>query len=305
MQSMALVILLGGVMFPIPTWEAEAAGLALPTYELVVRPGWHEADTHTVGQVLRSACDELMQYYPGRQFRPMAVAFRREGVPQIFYEDGPRGRHATDVVLLTARSRFWCQYVYQFSHEHCHVLHNADLPYPHEAGWFNESLSEMASLFVLRALSRRWRREPPFPGWESFAPELCSYAKPIIEKAALPEGVVLADWYAEHKETLRIDSINRELNAVVACRLLPWFEEQPTHWEALTWLNHRREHLRDRSLTFAEFLAEWEYHCPPRHKGLVQRIAAEFGVAGLCPDPCQVPQRPTTITKSQSASSER
>ncbi len=288
MQSMALVILLGGVMFPMQTREAEAADRATLARELVVRPGWHEADVVTVGRVVRSACDELMQYFPERQFRPIAVAFRRDGVPQMFYEGGPRGQHATDVVLLTARSRFWCQYVYQFSHEHCHILHNADLPYPHEAGWFNESLSEMASLFVLRALSRRWRQEPPFPGWESFAPELWNYAKLIIEKTAIPEGAALADWYAEHQETLRTDPMNRELNAVVACRLLPWFEEHPTHWEALTWLNRRREHLRDQSLTFAEILAEWEQHCPPRHKGLIRRIAAEFAVAGLCPGQCHV-----------------
>ncbi|MDZ7617358.1 MAG: hypothetical protein U1E05_10150, partial [Patescibacteria group bacterium] len=267
MQSTALVILLGGVMFPIPGWEVETVGPALPAYELVVRPGWHETDIPTVRQVVRSACDELMQYFPGRRFRPIAVAFRGEGNPQMFYEGGPRGRHETDVVLLTARSRFWCQYVYQFSHEHCHILHNADLPYPHEAGWFNESLSEVASLFVLRALSERWKQQPPFPGWESFAPKLAEYTEPILKIASLPECVTLAEWYARHEETLRADPINRELNAVVACRLLPWFEEEPSRWESLTWLNHRRDYLRDRSFTFAEVLAEWEHHCPPRHKG--------------------------------------
>ncbi len=279
MQSAALILLVGSTMFPLPTPEAETAGRSLPAYELTVWPGWHETYDHTVEQVVRSACDELMQYYPERQFRPISVMFRHEGVPQIFYEGGPRGQHTKDVVLLTARSRFWCQYVYQFAHEHCHILHNADLPYPHEAGWLNESLSEMASLFVLRALSERWKRQPPFPGWESFAPNLAEYTEPILEKAAIPDDVSLADWYTTHKEALRADPINRELNAVVACRLLPWFEESPGHWEALTWLHHRRDALQGRTLTFAEVLVEWEHQCPSRHKALVRRIADEFGVA--------------------------
>jgi len=273
-----VIILLGSTMLPAQSSEAEAVRRSLPAYELLVRPGWHEADVVTVERVVRSACDELMQYFPERQFRPIAVVFRREGVPQMFYEGGPRGRHKVDVVLLTARNRFWCQYVYQFAHEHCHILHNADLPYPHEAGWFSESLSEMASLFVLRALSKRWQREPPFPGWESFAPKLAEYTEPILKKAAIFEGISLAAWYARHKEILRADPINRELNAVVACRLLPWFEERPEHWEALAWLHHRRDALQNRMLTFAEVLAEWEHQCPPRHKGLVRRIANEFGL---------------------------
>ncbi len=278
MQSRALIILLGSAMLPLQTQDTDAGRRRLPHYDFTVRPGWHDADPVAVAQMLRSACDELMQYFPNRRFRPIAVAFRPQGSPQMFYEGGPRGRHTTDVIRLTARSRFWCQYIYQFAHEHCHILHNADLPYPHEAGWFPESLSEMASWFVLRALSERWGREPPFPGWESFAPELHRYVEPMLHDVALPEGVTPAAWYAEHREAMRADPVNRRLNAVVAALLLPWFEEQPGHWEALTWLFHRRAPLRGRLLSFADVLAEWEYHCPPRHKPLVRRIAEAFGV---------------------------
>lgn len=278
MQPASLIILFGSAMVPLQLGGPEPSSQHLPAYQLTMRLGWHETDVQTVERVLRSACDELIQYFPGRRFRPIAVAFRRQGSPQVVYEGGPRGQHATDVILLTARGRFWCQYIYQFAHEHCHILHNADLAYPHEAGWFNESLSELASYFVLRALSQRWAHQPPFPGWESFAPELHNYVEPMVHKAALPQGVTLANWYATHKDILRENPVNRELNAVVAHCLLPWFEEQPTHWEALTWLHHRRTSLRERLLTFAEVLAEWEHHCPPGHKDFVRRIGVEFGV---------------------------
>lgn len=265
-------------MFPLPPREESPGRRALPKYELVVRPGWHEARVGTVERVVRSACDTLMQYFPQRRFRPIAVAFRGHGGPQVVYEGGPRGRHATDLILLTADSRFWCQYIYQFAHEHCHILHNADLPYPHEAGWFSESLSEMASWFVLRSLSERWKQEPPFPGWETFAPELHRYVESMLREAALPTDVTPAAWYAEHCETLRADPIDRKLNAVAAARLLPWFEEQPEHWEALTWLFYRRARFQDRTLTFAEVLIEWEHHCPARHRRIVRRFAREFGL---------------------------
>ncbi len=265
-------------MFPLPPREEAPGRRALPEYELIVRPGWHGAETEAIERVVRSACDELMQFFPNRRFRPIAVAFRRDGSPQVVYEGGPRGRHTTDVILLTARSRFWCQYIYQFAHEHCHILHNADLAYPHEAGWFSESLSQMASWFVLRSLSERWKQEPPFPGWETFAPELHRYVEPMLREAALPAHVTPADWYAGHREKLRSDPIDRKLNAVAAARLLPWFEKQPERWEAFTWLFRRRACFEDRPLTFAEVLVEWEYHCPARHQGIVRRIAVEFGL---------------------------
>lgn len=71
----------------------------------------------------------------------------------------------------------------------------------------------------------------------------------------------------------------REAYETIALALLPIFEKEPDHWEAVTFLGRRRSDLKDKNLSFEEVLAEWRLACPECHRPLVGRIAAEFGVA--------------------------
>ena len=258
--------------------HAEPPARKLPKYPFKVHDGFPNAQTFTVTRVLHSAADELMQYFPDRKFKPIEVKYRADGPPQMFYIGGTGGNHKIDRVYLNAKSTFWAQYIYQFAHEHCHILHNADLLYPHEAAWFGEALSELASLFVLRSLAETWRTKPPFKGWEWFTSALRKYADGIMKGRELPEGWTLAMWYQENKTELQKNSLNRPLNAVAACALLPLFEGKPERWEALSWMCHRRDELKEKKLTFQEFLKEWSHHCPKRHKPFIERIGKEFGL---------------------------
>jgi hypothetical protein len=76
---------------------------------------------------------------------------------------------------------------------------------------------------------------------------------------------------------MRKDSVVRELNNVVASRLLPVFEADPSGWEAVSYLNlGRRGAAKDLSL--AEHLADWREACPARHRPFVTRLAAALDV---------------------------
>jgi hypothetical protein len=61
---------------------------------------------------------------------------------------------------------------------------------------------------------------------------------------------------------------------LVATYLLALFEDDPTGWVALTWLNLGE---KDATLGFADYLAGWKSRCPERHRPFVNRIESLFG----------------------------
>jgi hypothetical protein len=233
-------------------------------------------------RVLLSAGSVLPTYFPDRSFRPMAVEYDAQG-PYLWCEGAAGGQ--TNVMRLSASGVHWCQYIYQFAHELGHVVANADQPGTPDAGWFGESLAEVFALSVLRRTAGNWKTHPPYPGWESFAPSLWTYAEDLIKPCRLSPGQTLAQWYGDHETALRHDSTNRPLNAVVAAALLPLFEANPAHWKALSWIDPRAMSGKDRPTAFREFLDDWLARCPGRHKPFVRRIAAEFGIPPA-PLPC-------------------
>ena len=54
---------------------------------------------------------------------------------------------------------------YQFAHEFCHILCNFDDDWKGN-NWFEETMCETSSLFVLRRLSKEWEERPPYPAWK-------------------------------------------------------------------------------------------------------------------------------------------
>ena len=59
------------------------------------------------------------------------------------------------IIKLTAKDNYWCQYVYEFAHEFCHVLSNHSRLIGCKNEWFHEAICELASIFTLRRMSRK------------------------------------------------------------------------------------------------------------------------------------------------------
>ena len=251
--------------------------------KIQVRPNFPDAFPYTVMKVLQTASDQLLPHVPQeRTFPPLAVEYHATG-PMIFYERS-REDPSTIVMRLSSKGAFWAQYVFQYSHELCHVIQNSQTQGPDEALFFYESLAHMASHYVLRALAVTWKTAPPLPGegWTGFALHMREYSDALVAKHRLPEGRTLAAWYAEQRDALRKQSssdLRPAYETIAALALLPTFEKKPDNWEAVTFLGQRRSDLKDQKLTFEEVLAEWRRACPDRHRPLVEQLAAEFGVA--------------------------
>jgi hypothetical protein len=250
--------------------------------KIQVRTNFPDAFPFTVMKVLQTASDQLLPHVPpDHTFPPLAVEYHATG-PMVFYERS-REDPSTIVVRLSSQGAFWAQYVFQYSHELCHVIQNAQTQGPDEALFFYESLAHMASHYVLRALAVTWKSAPPLPGegWTGFAPHLREYSDALVAKHQLPASRTLAAWYAEQRDALQKQASSdlRPAYEAIALALLPIFEKEPDNWEAVTFLGRRRSDLKDKKLTFEEVLHEWRRACPERHRPLVDRIATEFGVA--------------------------
>ncbi len=250
---------------PVPTHAAPA-----PPPDVRPDPSakW-EASIRDVDKVLTAAAVELMKHVPER--RLAAILVEPQGGPIVLYKRGPKGEFR---VKLNTGKTYWAQYTYQFAHEMCHILCEYDSD-KNPCKWFEESICELASLFVLRRSAVTWKTRPPYPNWKSFAKHLDSYAEDRIRKAALPPGKTLAAWYRENREALRKNATDRPKNNIVAVQLLPLFEKVPSRWQAVQYLN--KEKLDD-TYDLKRYLEAWHRHCPAKHRTFVREIATKFEI---------------------------
>jgi hypothetical protein len=237
----------------------------------VAAEGWGNAGTADIAQVLRSAGDALASQFPDRKFPPIEVS-RSSTTPITLFKRGPAGELR---VKLNVEGPYWAQFAFQFGHEMGHIVCGFE-DYANPNLWFEETLCEAASLFVLGRMAESWKTRPPYPHWKDYAGSLRKYREDRMAKARLTEGTTLAAWFRTQEPALRKDAGLRDLNLTMAAALLPLFEEAPERWAAVSTLNAVRG-AADRS--FAQYLKDWSASSPEKHRELVAKIAARFGVS--------------------------
>lgn len=243
----------------------------------VSQDDWGEGRRVDIQKVLESAVGELWKYFPNKRLNSIIVV-HDERTPRTRCKKGANGEH---IVQLTAKDRRWARFAFQFGHELFHVLSNYerdcvdDLRIENE--WFEETLAEVSSMFVLRRMAITWRSNPPYPNWRSYAAALDEYAQDLINEShrQLPRGKTFDEWFRENHHLLRGDPYLREKNELVANRLLPLFERNPESWEAIGYLNMGTP---DDSNSFQSCLNNWHRHVPRKHERFVEEVARVFGM---------------------------
>jgi hypothetical protein len=259
-----------------------------------VQPGgWSTATPAEVEAVLYSVATELLSHFPATRLYPIVVSHSHEA-PAALYERGAKGEYR---VHLTAKGREWSHYAYEFAHELSHILtnyqHHVDLKMTSHHQWFEETLCEVASLYVLKRLATTWQTAPPYADWQSYAPEFQAFVERFLNEPhrQMPRNQALRTWFAERSGALRESPYVREHNEVVANVLLPLFEENPRIWGAIAYLN-----LVKTGADFREYLQSWYDNAPEEHRDLIQYLMGLFGVL----DEGGELQRPTAPTARQS-----
>ena len=179
-------------------------------------------------------------------------------------------------ILLSATGGYWCQYVYQFAHELCHVISRYERLKANPNNWLHESLCELASIFVLKGMAVQWTSQPTFPGREGYASKIESYVVDAMSRDGthLAAGETLSEWVIAKEAELRREPVTLEkqrLNqSLIAYELLPLFCSHPSGWNAVT-------HLPASTAQLKEYLEEWHSNVEADDKEFVSNIAKTFG----------------------------
>jgi hypothetical protein len=254
---------------------AESAALEI----LVDNGRWGAATPGEIRAIALSAANEIWPYCAGERIKPIRI-YHRDDFPLTDFVHDWRGRIC--IGLHDSEAHWMPQMAFQFGHEFCHALaqHSAIAlrgwhPPRHANLWFEESLCETGSLFVLRRLAVTWQQHAPSEAWRGFAPAMSAYA---VERLAKPEHQLPADttfaaWFHLAEPALRENSMLRAQNVIIARQMLPLFETEPSGWDALCYLN-LGAHQQGKAL--AQHLAEWQSNSPAAVRPFVARVAALF-----------------------------
>ena len=241
------------------------------TLRILVLPGeWGDSRIEDIRKVCSSAAQTIWTQLPGDGLAPIHVARSNSG-PITLYQ---RGSGHEYVVKLDTSNRAWAQCAFQFAHEFCHIICNYR-SVPNRQLWFEETICETASLFALRRMAETWKTNAPYSNWKSYSVSLGKYADNRIKSLAGKSDSIKA-LYAEQKSNLEENATNRELNGFMAVKLLPIFEETPSAWQAVRYLNLGP---KEENVSFENYLSGWRDRVPSKHKHVVERIAKEFGIA--------------------------
>lgn len=247
----------------------------------VANDNWGKASPADIRAVVASAAGELWKCAGQTRLKSIRV-YRRADHPQTDFSHDILGRIR---IGLAAEDSHWAQFAFQFGHEFCHVLaQHSDIAKrgwhtPQHANlWFEESLCETASLFVLKRMADTWTAQPPNPEWRSYAPSLAAYATERLARPEhqLPAGQKFTEWFRENEPALRANAALREKSVIIATQLLLLFEAEPARWEAACYLNLGK-HDRDKSLV--QYFGEWQAATPVGRKAFVAKVAALFGAS--------------------------
>ncbi|MBK1855737.1 hypothetical protein JO972_12260 [Verrucomicrobiaceae bacterium 5K15] len=222
-----------------------------------------------LSKLLHSTTQVMGRHLDRVDFEKMVVVRGRRG-PAAMYRRNDQGEI---VILLDSQGRQWSQYSYQWAHEFCHVLCGLRDDGT-ENDWFEETICELASLYCLRAMADDWKTQPPYPHWKIYATHLQNYAEQVMAQYPEIEQRNLAAYYRKHRFELRRNPKLRQHNGAMAVALLPLFERQPKHWDALRYLNVT---AAKPGLSFRAYLSKWIKDAPPKHHALIERITTLYG----------------------------
>lgn len=246
--------------------------------DLIVEPhGWGSAPVADIEAVLHSVASVMLSHAPAVSLPVLRIRHAQDLPRHVC--TAPAGPMREQIIHLAVQETRWAQFAFQFAHELFHEISNAG--YICRAGardpqrWFEEAVAETASLYALRAMAVQWHQRPPYPNWRDYAPHLLSYARDRMMQPhrQLPPGQNFALWFRQQLPRLVADGWDRQAAELIANQLLPLFEQDPSGWEAVHWLNRQPQPPLVRT-----YFEDWKKAAPVRHHPFIRRVAVAFGI---------------------------
>ena len=263
---------------------ASMGALAFPFVEIplskqlvfrIEAEGWGGASPEDIRRVLESTGRELLKHIPQNKIIRIHVV-ASDTVPQVDFKRAANGEFT---VRLAVKGRFWAQLAFQFGHELGHIVSHYERINDNKIGnenkWFEETVAEAASLFVLARMAETWKTDPPYMNWKSFAPALKEYLDKLLKDAEIPAVEKMPQWFNDNRPALKADPHLRVRNRVVAIYIFKMLERDPSQWEAFRYLNLGRP---DATNSFESFLENWYFSAPKKNKGIVKEVVDLLGI---------------------------
>lgn len=187
--------------------------------------------------------DTSLRNKAGRDKMPRCEIIRLECNPQtITLPDGMQ------LITLSTKNTYWCQWIYQFAHECCHRVICQE-PRTPLAGveWFEEILCELSSQFHLLRFVGLFQKSKD-PGLREYAPVIQGYLKDRFGMRKDLQDDFYTKGILPWEEMLSSEGkYHREYDTAVATQLLPLFEEYPKTWGILSLIGDttRYDNLED------------------------------------------------------------
>lgn len=232
--------------------------------------GFGEASKADIRALLVSTGRELWRWFPDYEVEPFVVMRGRQG-PIVLHRRNDRGEI---VMRLDTHGLSWSQYAYQFAHEFCHILCAFDED-DDSNEWFEETICEVASLYAMRAMAKAWEHDAPYRNWVDYRHALKQYADDVIKSREELRPEEVAGFFRKHRAELEKDATLRDLNGAMAVVLLALFEEDPTRWESVRWLNPAPN---NGGQGFGQYLQAWYDAVPERHHAFINEVARLYRV---------------------------
>lgn len=185
----------------------------------------------------------------------IVIEYGRDSEPLAYYKRLSNGAYHINIGLGFSLG----EVAFVFAHEYGHILSNyrrKELGY-NQQRWFEESIADLASLFALKRIDRRYY-------------ELYTSG----DEFDRPRNFV--QWYRENRSSLEQSSVLRQKNRIVVHELLDIFERHPeSAWNAVRYMN-RGELRNNRRLDL--YLTDWWLRTPPQWQFIVAEIMNRFDI---------------------------
>jgi hypothetical protein len=236
----------------------------------IIGNNWGDVRTEEIEEVLLTA-ENLILPYSNQGNWPILRIENSVAGPMVLHQRGEKGEYT---ILLNTKDRRWCQYVFQFAHELGHILCN----YQKDSSsirWMEESICEVASLFVLGQMEEAWKRTSLHKQDPLYAAEFTRYFQARINMVDEIPNEEFKFWWRKRLPSLQQNSIHRSSNLIIAKRLLPLFQQSPeVAWKACRTLNQKQPYSHS---SFKDTIQAWsEASKDPFHKSFVLSLEKVF-----------------------------
>ncbi len=163
---------------------------------------------------------------PPLGYKPLWIAY---GPCPMCFTD-----HLTDHYLIHVTEspviNDWCRFVYEFSHEFCHIYCD-----PRVNNWLIETFCDLASIYFLDKMGTEWQAKGITFG-DHFLGYKHDYIASQLSSKRLEGYNLDRTWLKKEIQELKA-SVDRELNSAVAIELFPSFKANPDLWKLLPYLS--------------------------------------------------------------------